>query len=98
MQCLYAFYWNYSVMSNEKLKVGDNVKIIDCSSIEPYELNKVGIIVEIRDYDDYKHNIYVVDMGRPRRPDDNETCWYLYKKHIELVSKPNEQLLFEFYR
>lgn len=80
-------------MNSKKFKIGDKVKIINCSSIEPYELNKTGIIVRIDSYDDN----YIVDMGRPRREREPEiTCWWLNEKYIELVSKPNEQLLFVF--
>jgi len=85
-------------MSNKKFKVGDRVKIIDCSSIESYELNKVGIIVEVEEFSDGWFS-YVVDMGRPRRPNeisDNETRWWLREGMIELVNKPNVQLLFNF--
>ena len=92
---LLRLYWNY-IMINRKLKVGDKVKIINASAIEPCELNKVGIIVEVR-YDDYYRSTCVVDMGRPRREREPEnTCWYLPEKYIELMSKPNQQLLFEF--
>lgn len=83
---------------HNKFEVGDRVRIIDASSIEPYELNKIGIIVEIN-----KSNpdwiTCVVDMGRLRRPDypsDRETRWWLRDTKIELISKPNEQLLFNF--
>lgn len=80
-------------MDNRKFKVGDKVRIINASSIEPYELNEVGII------SGRTRSTYVVDMGRLRRPgcsEDSETCWWLQEKHIELASKPNEQLLFSF--
>jgi len=84
-------------MVNTTFKVGDRVRIIDCRSIEPYELNKIGIIVRT---DAWNEQItYVVDMGRPRRPNnsgDNETCWWLRESMIELVNKPNEQLIFDF--
>jgi len=89
-------------MNNEKFKIGDNVRIIDCSAIEAYELNKIGTIVDIRNNEWDNFTSYVVDMGRPRRPgnneidEDTETCWYLQKHHIELARKPNEQLLFDF--
>ena len=85
-------------MSDRKFKVGDKVKIINASAIESYELNKIGTIVGTRGYD-AGGIIYTVDMGRPRRrncPSDNETCWYLRETHIELINKPNEQLLFDF--
>lgn len=83
-------------MSNTIFKVGDKVRIIDCCSIEPYELNKIGTIVKIND-DNPGWITCVVDMGRPRRsPDDGSTCWYLSDRRIELVSKPNEQLVFDF--
>ncbi len=86
--------WNYN-MNNKKFKVGDRVRIIDCASIESYELNKIGILVKIRDnFGDGLYNTYVVDMGRPRRLDANETCWYLHKEHIELVK--GQQLEFDF--
>ena len=80
-------------MSNRKFKVGDRVKIIDASMIESYELNKIGTIVGI------PGSSHIVDMDRPRRPnvdEDNETCWWLQESMIELVSKPNEQLVFDF--
>lgn len=87
-------------MNNKKFKVGDRVRIINCCTIESYELNKVGIIVDIAVYDDDRtYYSYVVDMGRKRRPEsdcDNETCWWLNEKCIELVLQKNEQLLFEF--
>ena len=86
-------------MKNRKFKIGDNVRIIDCCFIEPYELNAIGIIVDIDIYDDGGCGSHVVDMGRPRRPgnrEDTETCWWLHASMIELVSKPNEQLLFNF--
>jgi len=83
-------------MSNKKFKIGDRVKIINCCSIEPYELNKIGTIVQTQDYDTDSLT-YVVDMGRPRRlREPTITCWYLSESAIELVSKLNEQLLFEF--
>ena len=83
-------------MSNKKFKVGDRVRIINCCSIEPYELNKIGTIVGIND-DNPDWIICVVDMGRPRRNEEpNETCWWLKDTKIELASKPNEQLLFSF--
>ena len=87
-------------MSKRKFKIGDRVRIIDARSIEPCELNKIGIIVKIQYYAS-EWTTYVVDMGRPRRPGSDwdsvtETCWYLQAEYIELVSKPNEQLLFSF--
>ncbi len=85
-------------MNNTTFKIGDRVRIINTSSIEPYELNKIGIIVETQDYNS-DYCTYIVDMGRPRRPgseEDTETCWWLNGKYIELASKPNEQLLFNF--
>ena len=86
-------FWNYIIMKSKKLKVGDSVRIIDCSAIESYELNKIGIIVGI------PGSSHIVDMGRPRRQNvdaDNETCWWLQESMIELVNKPNTQLLFDF--
>lgn len=87
-------------MNDKKFKVGDKVRIIDCRLIEPYELNKIGTIVKLNDYCGDGSNIgYVVDMGRPRRPNDecdNDTCWWVHKEHIELASRPNQQLEFEF--
>jgi len=84
-------------MNNMAFKIGDRVRIINCSSIEPYELNKKGTIVDIDIYDGGEHVSYVVDMGRPRRDrEPKETRWWLQAKMIELASKPNEQLLFEF--
>jgi len=80
-------------MNSKKFKIGDRVRIIDCSAIEPYELNKTGTIVGI------SGSSHIVDMGRPRRleySEDNETCWWLQRSMIELVSKPNTQLLFSF--
>ena len=86
------------MMNNKKFKVGDRVRIIDCSSIEPYELNKIGTIVDIND-DNPNWITCIVDMGRPRRQrEPKNTCWYLRDNKIELVSKPNEQLLFDFMR
>ena len=83
-------------MNNKKFKVGNRVRIINASMIEPYELNEVGVIVKVGS-DNY--GTYVVDMGRPRRKcEPSLTCWYLREKAIELVSKPNEQLLFDFMR
>lgn len=84
-------------MNNKKFKTGDRVKIIDASSIELYELNKIGVIVGINDWGNGLVN-HVVDMGRPRREQESEkdTCWWLRAKHIELVNQPNEQLLFDF--
>ena len=85
-------------MINTTFKIGDRVKIINCCVIEPYELNKVGTIVDTAVYDAGRLT-YIVDMGRPRRPDndeDDETSWWLSAEHIELASKPNEQLLFNF--
>lgn len=96
VQRFYAFYWIHIIMIDKKFKVGDKVRIIDCRSIEPYELNKIGTIVEIND-DNPGWITFVVDMGRPRRsPDDGETRWWLRDKKIELASRPNEQLLFDF--
>ena len=84
------------MMSNKKFKVGDRVRIINCSSIEPYELNKIGVIVDIND-NNPDWITCVVDMGRPRRPNElDKTCWWLKDSKIELASKPNEQLLFDF--
>jgi len=85
-------------MINIIFKVGDGVRIIDCSSTEPYKLNKIGTIVYIKNYGD-GWTTYVVNMGRPRRPNnsfDDETCLYLQERMIELVNKPNEQLVFDF--
>jgi hypothetical protein len=83
-------------MKDKKLKVGDRVRIINASMIEFYELNKVGVIVEVRG-NDYYGDTYIVDMGRPRRErEPTMTCWFLSRNAIELVSKPNEQLLFNF--
>ena len=84
-------------MSDKKFKVGDRVKIINCSSIESYELNKIGVVINVEKWDVYRN--YVVDMGRARRPDDpedGETCWWLQENMIELVTKPNQQLEFAF--
>ena len=85
-------------MGNEKFKVGDTVRIIKASSIEPYELNKIGTIVKIVDvYDDGSQFTHIVDMGRPRRSSEpEETCWWLRGEMIELAPKPKEQLLFNF--
>jgi len=86
-------------MNNITFKTGDRVRIINCSSIEPYELNKIGVIVDIDAYDGDEYVSYVVDMGRPRRPgsmEDTETRWWLQGDMIELIGKPNEQLLFDF--
>ena len=96
-------------MNNEKFKdakrtnfvVGDRVRIIDARSIESYELNKIGTIVEINIRNDGEWGTHVVDMGRPRRPsclEDNETRWWLNKRVLELVNQPGEQLLFDFYK
>lgn len=83
-------------MSKTTFKIGDRVRIINCVGIEPYELNAIGVIVEIQD-NDSEFITYVVDMGRPRRKrEPEETCWWLGGTKIELVSKPNEQLVFEF--
>ena len=83
-------------MINTIFKIGNRVKIIDCSSIEPYELNAIGVIKAIRNLGSGSY-IYIVDMGRPRRPEEpDRTCWNLSYKHIELINKPNTQLLFEF--
>lgn len=83
-------------MNSKKFKIGDKVKIINASSVEFCELNKVGTVVNMEDYDTGSLT-YVVDMGRPRRETEpKETCWWLNEKYIELVSKPNEQLLFVF--
>ena len=82
-------------MISTTFKVGDRVRIINCSMIEPYELNKIGIIIEVRNNECWI--TYVVDMGRPRRErEPGCTCWYLRENAIELASKPNEQLLFSF--
>jgi len=68
-------------MKNIAFKIGDKVKIIDCCSIEPYELNKVGTIVKIRD--EWGHKTFVVDMGRPRRSHEPDiTCWWLGRNAI----------------
>ena len=84
------------MMSNRKLKVGDRVKIINAFMTEPYELNKIGVIVNTQGYDAGSLT-YVVDMGRPRRKcEPTLTCWYLQERNIELVNKPNTQLLFDF--
>lgn len=86
-------------MSNKKFRTGDKVRIIDTRTIEDYELNKVGTIVDIYYTDECGMVTYVVDMGRPRRPNfsyDNETCWWLRESRIELVSESNTQLLFDF--
>lgn len=81
-------------MNNKKFKVGDRVKIINCAHIESYELNKIGIVVKVRNRD---FGTYVVDMGRPRREEEpEETCWYLRESAIELANQLNEQLLFNF--
>ena len=81
-------------MNNRKFKVGDRVKIINTSMIEPYELNEIGVIVKVRHIN---FGTYVVDMGRPRRKCEPAlTCWYLRENAIELASKPNQQLLFSF--
>lgn len=72
-----------------KYKVGDKVKIIDASQIEPYELGQVGTVKRI------EYNI-VVDMGRLRRPHinaDRETCWWLRPECIEKVNIVGQQLL-----
>ena len=82
--------WNYIIMNNKKFKVGDRVRIINASMIEPYELNKIGTIVGI------SGSSHIVDMGRPRRPGDDETCWWLQGSMIESINQPNEQLLFNF--
>lgn len=84
-------------MNDEKFKVGDRVKIINCFSIEPYELNKIGVVIEVRIDSWGGRATYVVDMGRPRREREPEnTCWYLHESKIGLVSQPNTQLLFNF--
>ena len=85
-------------MNNTTFEIGDKVRIINCSSIEPYELNAIGVVVHIEDWDTGDFT-YIVDMGRPRRPgneEDTETCWWLRGRMIELIGKPNQQLLFEF--
>ena len=83
-------------MNNKKFKVGDKVRIIDCSAIEFYELNKIGIITSVRGRDE-RYISYAVDMGRPRRLNEpDKTCWYLSSRYIELVIKKNQQLLFSF--
>jgi len=92
---LLRLYWNHTIMNNTTFKIGDRVRIINCSSIEPYELNKMGVIVSING-DDPEWVTCVVDMGRPRRPHEDESRWWLRDSKIELVNKPNTQLLFEF--
>jgi len=83
-------------MNYKKFKVGDRVRIINCSSIEPYELNAIGVIVGINN-ENPDWITCIVDMGRPRRPgEQNETRWWLRDDKIELVGKPNAQLLFDF--
>ena len=49
-------------MISTTFKVGDRVRIIDCSSIEPYELNAIGVIVGIIN-DNPDWITCVVDMG-----------------------------------
>ena len=78
-------------MNNTTFKIGDKVRIINCSMIESYELNKIGTVIEI------VNRSYVVDMGRPRRsPDDGATCWWLNGNAIELANELYEQLVFSF--
>lgn len=84
-------------MNKRKFKIGDKVRIINTSMIEPSELNKIGVIIKIENDEWNNYATYTVDMGRPRRyeePDD--TCWYLNENMIKLVNKPNKQLLFSF--
>ena len=80
-------------LKDRKLKVGDRVKIINTCLIEDYELGEVGTLTAVPTSDG--EVTYTVDMGRSRRPDANETCWYLRKNHIELINEPG-QLLFPF--
>jgi len=86
-------------MDNIKFKIGDKVKIIDCSSgVASCELNKIGTIMSMTT-SRTGCNTYVVDMGRPRRLNElDKTCWWVREDRIELSIKPNEQLSFSFMR
>ena len=80
-----------------KYKVGDRVRIIDARMIEHSELGKVGKVVEINVYgdDDYDPTI-IIDMGRQRRPhddDDTSTRWWIRGSMVEKINEIGKQLL-----
>ena len=77
-------------------KVGDKVKIINTRGIEPYEMGKAGRIKRLAHIYDNGNCTVVVDMGRRRRPNDPETCWWIPESCLELAIKKGEQLLFSF--
>lgn len=84
-------------MNNKKFKIGDKVRIIKCDNgVEPYELNKIGIIVNPNIKGGLMGDDYIMDMGRPRRVDEPETCWWVKEHMIELATKRGRQLLFDF--
>ena len=76
------------MMNNKKFKAGDRVK---CSmflySMDSEYKVRIGMFVR---YNKYGDEISYVDFGRDSR---DISC---FTDGIELTSKPNEQLLFEF--
>lgn len=83
-------------MNNITFKIGDRVRIISTGGIPICELNKIGTLISINDGDP-NWITCVVDMGRPRRPEEpGRTCWRLGVHKLELANKPGQQLTFDF--
>ena len=81
-----------------KFKVGDKVRIIKVGGLPPCELGKVGVMIDPHVYNGrgYKEVYAKIDMGRPRRPHELQTCWWIMEKNLELAVQKGQQLLFDF--
>lgn len=89
-------------MSKNKYKVNDKVIIVKSKyGVPKFEVGHIGIIEvssdNIASRDLLFGHDYIINMGRPRRPDEHDCfLWWVDEDMIELVVLPNEQLLFEF--
>ena len=82
-----------------KFKVGDKVRIIKVGGLPPCELGKVGVIInpDIYNSTGSENEVHTkIDMGRPRRPHELQTCWWIMEKNLELAVQKGQQLLFDF--
>ena len=81
-----------------KFKAGDKVRIINTGGLPPCDLSKVGVMIDPDIYHSTgSEEVHTkIDMGRPRRRLDPETCWWIREKNLELAVQKGQQLLFDF--